>query len=278
MLDSSLSGNKVIDFFFDIDGTILPFGKTAPESAVNAIRSLRKAGNRAFLATGRSPVEVNPDVYAIGFDGGVFSAGAEVIADGKTIFRKVMTEEEKDRVLSYCSKKGFRVLVQTEKGTYLSASTLEFWTEKMRQYAGAEVVLSSLILTDELPPDAEAIKLLYVTDDYPIELIRKELGSSFSVVENTVGLPSNMMGEIVMSGITKATGIDRVLEYFGDSISSSAAFGDGANDIEMVEHAALGVAMGNASPSLKAVADWIAPAVDEDGLCAGIEYVMKILG
>ena len=97
------------------------------------------------------------------------------------------------------------------------------------------------------------------------------------MVDNTVGLPSDMMGEIVMNGITKATGIDRVLEYLGEDISTAAAFGDGANDIEMVEHAAVGIAMGNASEELKRVASWVAPSVEHDGLKAGIEYVLSVL-
>lgn len=266
-----------MNFFFDIDGTILPFGRSAPDSAVAAIRKLRRDGHRAFLATGRSPVEVLDSVYEIGFDGGVFSAGADIIVNGKQIYRAVMTSAERDYILSYCRSKGFRVLVQSEKGTYVSEEALEFWRSKMRKYAGQEVSLSSLIVSDDIPEGTEVIKLLYVTDNYALEDVRKDLQGRFSVVDNTVGLPSCMMGEIVMNGITKATGIDRILEYLGEDISETAAFGDGANDIEMVEHAAFGIAMGNASEDLKEVASWIAPPVDQDGLDIGIKHVLSIV-
>ncbi len=268
----------MIDFFFDIDGTILPFGQPAPQSAVDAIRGLRKKGHRVFLATGRSPAEVTDSVYEIGFDGGVFSAGACVIASGTVIFRKILSCSEKEELLGYCRSKGFRVLVQTEKGTYVSQEDFDYWLAQMRKYAGSEVALSSIIISDSVPPDAEVTKLLYVTENTPLEEVRRDLEGKFSVVDNTVGLPSSMMGEIVMCGITKATGIDRVIEYYGDSLRNTAAFGDGANDIEMVEHAGVGVAMGNASGDLKAVADWIAPSVDDDGLMHGIEHVLSVLG
>ncbi len=267
----------MISFFFDIDGTILPFGLPAPESAVEAIRKLRKLGHRAFLSTGRSPAEVPASVYEIGFDGGVFSAGADVVVDGKRIYKAVMTKPERDSLLSYCRSRNFRVLVQTENGTYVSAEALEFWKGKMLEYAGREVALSSIIISDTVPEEAEVTKLLYVTDSYSLDAVRADLGGRFSVVDNTVGLPSDMMGEIVMNGITKATGIDRVLEYLGEDISTAAAFGDGANDIEMVEHAAVGIAMGNASEELKRVASWVAPSVEHDGLKAGIEYVLSVL-
>ena len=265
----------MIDFFVDIDGTLLPFGCCAPESAVNAIREARRKGHKAFLATGRSIAEVPDFVTDIGFDGGVYSAGAYVVADGKTIFRRVMSKDEKSELLSYCRKRGFHVFVQTEKGTYVKKESFEYWRSALRKYTGTEVVLSSIIISETIPEDAEMIKLLYVTEHAELEGVRRDLSGSFSVVNNTVGLPSYMMGEIVMNGVTKASGIDCVAAYYGDSLSQTAAFGDGANDIEMVEHAGFGIAMGNASDDLKAVADWIAPAVDNDGLSIGIAYVLN---
>ncbi len=268
----------MIDFFFDVDGTILPFGCPVPESAVKAIRKIREKGHRAFLATGRSIAEVQDAILSIGFDGGVFSAGAHVVAGEKTIFRCAMTPEEKDVLLSYCRKKGLYIFAQTENGTYVSPEAFEYWKKALRKYTGSEVALASIIISESIPEDAEIIKLLYLAKHAELEDVRNELGPMFSVVNNTVGLPSYMMGEIMMAGVTKATGIDCIVRYFGDSLSSTAAFGDGSNDVEMIEHAGLGIAMGNASDDLKAVADWVAPRVDEDGLSAGIEYVLDTIG
>ncbi len=264
----------MIDFFFDIDGTILPFGCPVPESAVRAIRHLREIGNRAFLATGRSAVEVSPSVLGIGFDGGVFSAGADVVADGKHIYTLAMNESEKKELFSYCRKEGFYLLVQTPAGTYVSQEALDFWRSAMHRYTGTEVQLSALLVSDSIPQDASVTKLLYVTEHTPLEKVRADLSSHFDVVNNTVGLPSDMMGEIVIKGISKATGIDKIVAHYGNSLEYTVAFGDGANDIEMVEHAGIGIAMGNASSDLKAVADWIAPDVSKDGLAAGIDYVL----
>ena len=84
-----------LNFFFDVDGTLLPFGRDVPQSAVNAISRARSNGHRVFLSTGRSTAEISSKLDVIPLDGGVYSAGAKVIADGKVLYKRIFTEEEK---------------------------------------------------------------------------------------------------------------------------------------------------------------------------------------
>ena len=79
-------------------------------------------------------------------------------------------------------------------------------------------------------------------------------------------------GEILVKGISKASGIDRVLEYFGADLKDTVALGDSTNDLPMIEHAGLGIAMGNASDQVKEIADYTTTAVDEDGLYNAFKY------
>ena len=58
--------------------------------------------------------------------------------------------------------------------------------------------------------------------------------------------------------------------------AKAVAVGDGANDIEMVSHAGIGIAMGNATPSLKAVASYITDDVSSDGLFKAVEYAFSL--
>ena len=242
-------------FFFDVDGTLLPFGKEIPESTRAALRLIRENGSRSFLATGRSLIEIPGAVKALGFDGGVYSAGATVVADGRTVFRRRMSEEECGTILEFCHSHGFRLLMQSDDGTYISEEDLRYWQSLLYKHVGRLLDIPGLKATYEIP--SSIIKLLYICngDGVDVEDVAAEVPEGFSVVANTVGLPSRLMGEIVLSDITKATGIDAVLNCYGGSINEAVAIGDGANDIEMVQHAGLGVAMGNADASLKAVAD-----------------------
>ena len=57
-----------------------------------------------------------------------------------------------------------------------------------------------------------------------------------------------------------------MLDYFGISLEESMAFGDGGNDIPMLKHVGIGVAMGNAEDEVKQAADYVTDSVDENGI------------
>lgn len=265
-----------LNFFFDIDGTLLPFGKDVPASAVNAIRNARNAGHRVFLATGRSTAEVSSKLDVIPLDGGVYSAGAKVIADGKVLYKRIFSESEKADIYRLIRSLGLETFIQTDNGTYFTKASSEFFIDSMMKYVGRVIDIPNCVVVDSIPYDLEINKLLFLSRDRRGYEIREALKDRFSVVDNTVGLPQDIMAEIVLKDITKATGIAEVLKYYGDSRESVVAVGDGANDIEMVQSAALGIAMGNASASLKAVADYITDDVESDGLAKAIEHAIAL--
>ena len=77
-------------------------------------------------------------------------------------------------------------------------------------------------------------------------------------------------------GVTKASGIASFAREMGIGIDETVAFGDGGNDVPMLEAAGLGVAMGNASDEVKARAGYVTASVDDDGLAQALEYIMSL--
>ena len=77
--------------------------------------------------------------------------------------------------------------------------------------------------------------------------------------------------------VHKATGLSKLIEYLGIDQSQVMACGDEANDLSMIEWAGLGVAMQNAVPAVKAVANVVTPMTnDEEAVAWAIEkYVLK---
>jgi Cof subfamily protein (haloacid dehalogenase superfamily) len=76
--------------------------------------------------------------------------------------------------------------------------------------------------------------------------------------------------EVVLPGLSKGWAMSWVASYLGIEREETIGIGDGDNDVEMLEWAGLGIAMGNATPRTRAVADWIAPSVQEDGLAEAL--------
>ena len=170
------------------------------------------------------------------------------------------------------------MMIQTPSGTYVPPRVMTIFREEMIRHTGHVAALSSVIESDEIPSDEKINKVIYVTRNGSIERIRKDLSPRFDTVSNTLGVPDSVMGEIVLHGLSKATGIEKIMEYYGSDMSRAVVFGDGANDEEMVSIAGIGIAMGNASPHLKEKARYITADINDDGIAKGIDYALSILG
>lgn len=75
-----------------------------------------------------------------------------------------------------------------------------------------------------------------------------------------------LFGDLALKDIDKAYAMDILLNHLGASPDDAIAFGDAKVDIPMLEHAAIGVAMGNGGPEIRAVADYVTDDVEHDGL------------
>ena len=70
----------------------------------------------------------------------------------------------------------------------------------------------------------------------------------------------------------KNKGIDAIINHFGIKLEETMAFGDGGNDIDMLKHAGIGIAMENARDDVKEIADFITTSVDDDGVTNALKH------
>ena len=264
-----------LNFFFDVDGTLLPFGKGLPESALEAILDAKSRGHRIFVSTGRSPSEMDKALSPIPFDGGVYSAGCLVIAEGKILEERSYSRKQVEEVLTYLKEMGQLAMVQTSNGTYMPSRAYDFFKESLIKSNGISIKIPGLIVSDSIPEDLDVKKILVLSPSGRVDEVRRDLGDRYNIVGNTVGLKQSDMAEICLKGVDKGSGIKTILSYYGDERISSVGVGDGANDIEMIEYAGLGIAMGNADERLKEKADWITDDVNQDGLKKAIEFARR---
>ncbi len=266
-----------LNFFFDIDGTILPVGRDIPESAVAAIRKLKDLGHGTFLCTGRGPHEITDEIKAIGFDGGVFSSGATLVAGGSTIAQRCMTDEQRDHLFKVARDFNLHLFSQGLDSTYITREALDFYNEMEMSVHGRTLKFSGFAIVDRQPVDLPIIKSYIMSEEGRVLEARRALEGFLTSVNNTTGLPETCAAEIMIPGVTKASGIRELVSYLGAGMDSTVGIGDGENDLEMIDVCNLGIAMGNACDLLKSHSDYIATDIENDGLANAIEFALSRL-
>ena len=94
--------------------------------------------------------------------------------------------------------------------------------------------------------------------------IREEVTASFPSIKTTASTWNNL--EFNIASANKGNSLRRFAEHLGFTLENCIAFGDGLNDLSMIEAAGTGVAMANAHPQVLAAADLVTATNDEDGV------------
>ena len=143
-------------------------------------------------------------------------------------------------------------------------------TRGARQYADFQHILlhrvGDLLAWLDKPPT----KLVVIDDPLVLDGLEERMKGRFDGrLYISKSLPYFL--EFAAPSVTKAAGLDFLSERLGFSSQRTVAFGDGENDIELVEWAGYGVAVANAHDRVKTLADFVCPPVDEEGVAQVLE-------
>jgi len=256
----------------DIDGTILHEDESLDPVVVDAIRSARDRGHEVMLATGRSWHTTQPILLALGL-----SPEYVVCANGAIIMRRQgegFGAEAPDYVRAHVETfdptevlmrirdhlPDGRFMVELADGRRLFTAGMFDWDLTNADEVGFDELLGTF-----------ATRVVVVSPDHELEDflgVVERMG--LHRVSYAVGWTSWL--DIAPDGVNKSTALERVRGWLGAPRSRVIAVGDGRNDIEMFEWAALSgraVAMGQAPEEVRAAATEIALPVSEAGL-AGV--------
>ncbi|MBQ6310392.1 MAG: HAD family hydrolase [Bacteroidales bacterium] len=250
--------------FFDIDGTLVSF-KTHRVTASNleVLDALRKKGIKVFISTGRM-LGMTSVLYGIGFDGYIANNGAAIYdSSKKMIHGRLLPKKElyslRER-LKTADLPPFAVSFMTADNYYLNCKS-SLAEDVARVVGVAPPILSNI---DDIVEMDVYQMCVYLKGKALDDLMEGWLTGCTASVWNPV------FADVNEKGITKAYGIDRMLEIFGIDLSQTLSFGDGGNDIPMLEHTAISVCMGNADEAVRAASDYVTETVDEDGVAKAL--------
>lgn len=260
--------------FLDVDGTLFTNRGELPDSAVQAMKQAHANGHKLFLCTGRSKGEIPQVLWKQGFDGLVCSAGAYVEAEGEVIYDAPMSKEQTERLITYFEGHNLYYVCETLQGITGGRLACAFFDMNIKRLRHLnrdlpEDFFGTMTVKEHWDGVTPVYKMLYFSKEKAVSDLLAEIGDSYTVIQNTLPIAGISSGEISAPDMNKAKGIERIISYYGGSIEDTVAFGDGANDYEMLSFAHTGVAMGNGADSLKEIADVVTEPVDRDGLYKG---------
>lgn len=250
--------------FFDIDGTLYDSSTTLPKSTRDAILKLQENGHIALIATGRSPMMFKDLREKLDIHSYVSMNGQYVVHNDAVVFKNPL---DKGRL------KQLMLEVEDRKGPFMFLDH-ENMVSRLKSHPHYDEALNSLGLPFGYRHDPDFFAerdvlqgLLFVNASEYNDIL-----GNYSDVFHFIQWHDVCM-DVLPKGGSKALGIRHLIETLGVDIKDTIAFGDGANDHEMLREVGIGVAMGNSSDALKRDADVVTSSVDDNGIQKGLEQL-----
>ncbi|GHD49419.1 HAD family hydrolase [Streptomyces galbus] len=252
----------------DLDGTLLRGDDTFSDRSLLALARVTDAGARHLVVTGRPAPRVRPllehlrgrGLAVCGQGAQVYDAGADRLLWSVTLDRELAEtalgkiEAEVGQVYAAVDQDGVDGLTLIEPGYRMPHPTLPALRVERRDDLWCAPISKVLLRHPDL------------SDDELAATARSVVGSLATV---TMSGPGTV--ELQPCGVTKATGLALAAEHLGVGPADTVAFGDMPNDVPMFDWAAYGIAMANAHPELKAVADEVTTSNEDDGVAVVLE-------
>lgn len=255
--------NKLL--FFDIDGTILDEEKNIPVGVKEAIAQAKQNGHEIVIATGRSPFTAKIILDTLNIDSFVCYNGQIVQYKGKILHKGFLDKKELHQLTNFAKEREQPVVYMDE---------FEFVSNLPNHQDVFESISSLKLALPRVEEDFYETNDIYQALVFCDSDMQKQYEDAFPNLKFVRW--HRVSCDVLPKGVSKAKGINLLLNYSGKSKEDTIAFGDGINDIEMLGFVGTGVAMGNAVDELKKHATFITDDVSQNGLVNAMKALKLI--
>lgn len=251
--------------FFDIDGTLYNTDKKLPESAKNAVLEARENGHEIIIATGRAPFMIKDVLEELQIDSYICFNGQYIVYKNEIVHQEALNADALNQVTKFAQTYNHPLV-----------------------YMNAEKMISSLPYHPHVEESIQSLKFPHPQHEEHFHKNEHIYQALVFCLEDEEGKYHQEFPEfkfvrwhrvsvdILPKGASKAKAIQLLIEKFGIVLAETIAFGDGLNDIEMLEAVGFSVAMGNGHEEALKRAKYITGHVDEDGLADAMRYLKLI--
>jgi len=256
----------------DLDHTILGDSLEFRPALVDAVHAVRGAGVEPIVATGRMFASARPYARELGIQAPVICYQGALIADpatGEWLRHEPLEVPLARQVIRFVESHGFHMNVYVDDRLYV-----EELNEEAIRYATHARLEAHPVGNLEHWLEHPTTKIVVVGDPEALDdlerAMRDDFGDRLFVAKS---LPYFL--EIARPGVSKGAALHFVCDHLGIDPLDTVSFGDGANDVELLRDAGLGVAVQGADPALAAVAGWTVPSVEQDGVAGFLAAIVS---
>jgi Cof subfamily protein (haloacid dehalogenase superfamily) len=253
----------------DLDGTLIGEDLIVSNRVSLAIAAAQELGVTVTLATGRRHAvtrkyahELNIAAPLISYQGGLIQAADSVTP----LYRAMMEPALVREMLDLQAQRGWHVVLYTSNDVFVMGH--EYPETVYRLMEGEQLMWVEDLYA--ILEQHEPVKFLVAAEGPEADLIEKETRDRFEGRLEVVRSHA-LLVEANPLGVSKGNALRWLAAHLDIPQEQVMAVGDQGNDTPMIAWAGVGVAMGDGSPEAKAVADWIAPPLAEDGAAVAIE-------
>ncbi len=254
---------------FDLDGTLLSEAREISPSVRRAVARAQDQGVVVTVATGRMFSALLPYARELGITAPVlaYQGGWIQEPDASTpLYRISLSRDVARRTLQLAEAHAWHTVLYADGRIFLKEMVYseDFYADLLG--TDYQVVPTWHDVLAEHTPD----KVLFVADPNAIPGMGTTLKHHLDGKAQIFRSHARFI-EVVPLSVDKGVGVAWLAERLGIPQQAVLTVGDQENDAPMIAWAGVGVAMGNAAPAVKAVADWIAPPIEEDGAVVALE-------
>lgn len=255
-----LSGIKMV--IADLDGTLLKSRNEISDFTKEVFKKLKGKNIKTAIATGRSWCYSKIYADAIDADGAVVHNGCVVLDKGEVIYRTGLDIDTMKEVIAQSLKyiPGIKIAIEIEDEMFANFDVTRYWPGR------------SYIYTDfkEAPQQAAEKIVVALPSPQSRDTFEKIIPAGFYIEDVEAGVCI-----VLRKGATKENAIKVLASKYSIEMKDIAVFGDYINDIGMLKSCGIGIAMENADPALKSVADYICKSNENDGVA---DFINNDLG
>jgi Cof subfamily protein (haloacid dehalogenase superfamily) len=253
----------------DLDGTLLTSEHKITEHARSVLRSANEMGTVVTVATGRMYISALPYAKELAMDIPLIAHNGAMVKSSlssEILYRRPLPFSVLSGLIPRLRHYGLVFMAYYDSAIYVEKG----FSPKSKGYVKFTVVEAIEVndMVNELPEPPLSISVRGTAED--IHEVYQDLKLNYGDQVHLVKSFPTLL-EIHEPQVSKGYALKRLARYMGISFDQVIAVGDNLNDIEMIEAAGLGIAMGNSPQELKDIADYVAPSNDEDGVAYVVE-------